>query len=111
MHAGAWVLVILSSAGLLLAVAGVLQVLRGMGRLSARLETLANSRLATSIAGLEIEGARLEAMSRRAAPLLKRGQAALAEIRQNARDLNPAPAREAMQQAGRDISALAQDLR
>ena len=111
MTIGLWVLVILAAASLLLIVAGIIPALMAMRRVRAHVDALQQSRLMTSLDGLQRESARLTAVEKRVQPLRKRATAAIDQIRSDAAQLSDVPGGDALAQAGAEISALAEDLR
>lgn len=106
-----WVLLVLCLAGVLLALVSIIRIVPLALRLKRRADALSESRLATSMAGLEIQGRRLSALQGEIEPLAVRANAAVAVAKTAVEDLKMPKAAAAMQDAGAEISGLFEDLR
>lgn len=106
-----WVLLVLCLAGMLLAVISIVRLVPLALRLKRRVDALSNSRLAASLAGLEIQGRRLSALQSEIEPLTARAGAAAAVAKGAVEDLKMPQASAALQEAGSEISGLLQELR
>jgi hypothetical protein len=86
-----WVLLVLCLAGMLLALVSIVRLVPLALRLKRRAEALSESRLATSLAGLEIQGRRLSALQGDIEPLTARAGACRDRAsRSGRRDQRPA---------------------
>ncbi|MFN2450290.1 MAG: hypothetical protein ABR508_10985 [Candidatus Baltobacteraceae bacterium] len=111
MHGWAAVCASLAAAGIILALFSLLALVTPALRLRRRVDALSNSRLARSLEGLQRESQRMRLFGARVAPLRERAGAAAASIAQSRRELELPHARRALDQAGRDIAALVDELR
>lgn len=106
-----WLLIGMCAAGVLLALASAVPVLRLALRIRTRVKNLQNARLLTSMEALQLQSKRLQHTAREAAPLAERAQVAVERIRASARDAGYVQMRDALQSAGAEITALLEALR
>lgn len=111
MSSGTWVLTGLCLAGLVLALASVVPVLRLALRLRSRVNALQHARLFTSLESLELQRKHLQHVAAQAAPLARRAQGAVAQLRASAHDSGYVQMRDALQTAGAEIDELIDTLR
>lgn len=105
-----WVLTALCVAGVVLALAGAIPVLRLVFRLRSRVDELQRARLFTSLESLQLQTSRLQHLAGEAQPLLQRAQAAVAQIRNAPGDSGYPSMRDALGSAGAQIEALREAL-
>jgi hypothetical protein len=110
MYVWMWALTGLCAAGALLALTSVLLLVRPALRIQGRLRNLRHARLFTSLESLEIQSARLEKLSREAAVLAERGQAAVTSIAQSANAPFHGEIAGSLRSSGEEISALLHEL-
>lgn len=106
-----WVLLGLCVAGLLLALGSIARVVPLALRIKRRADALSHSRLAASVAGLEIQGRRLSALQGQIEPLTARAGAAAVTAKNAVDEFKMPQAAAALQEAGSEISGLFEELR
>lgn len=106
-----WVLVGLCAAGVLMALASLVPVVRLALRLRSRVNDLQNARLFTSIESLELQRKHLEQVAEDAAPLVQRAQTAVEQLRASAKESGYPQVHDALQSAGAEIADLLAALR
>lgn len=111
MNLWTWVLIGLCAAGVVLPLVSAIAVLRLVVRVRSRANALQNARLFTSLESLQLQSTRLQRLSAEAAPLAKRAQAAVEQIRASAGASGYPQMREALQSAGAEIDELSRALR
>ncbi|HKU67198.1 MAG TPA: hypothetical protein VJP85_05430 [Candidatus Baltobacteraceae bacterium] len=111
MSAWTWVLIGLCAAGVLLAIASCVPVIRLVLRLRSRVQNLQNARLFTSAQALQLQGNRLEHIAGKAAPEAARAKAAVETIRAGAATAGVPEISDALSAAGAQISQLIATLR
>ena len=106
MSAWAWVLIGLSAAGVLLAIAPVIPLLRLTLRVRSRMNELQRARLFTSLESLDVQRKHLEHVAQQADALAKRAQHAVEQLRASANASDYTQMQDALQSAGAEISQL-----
>ncbi len=111
MDTGRWLMIGLIVAGGFFMLAALPLVLRRMNRVRARLEELEQSRLMHALDGLQREGVRFQALSKRTQPVVQRAQKAVGSIQASLAEAQQLPGRDALANAGSEMAALLEDLR
>lgn len=111
MNAWTWVLIGLSAAGVVLALVPLVTVVRLALRVRSRVNALQQARLFTSLESLQLQRAHLESTAAKAAPLGRRAKAAIETLRSTGESSGYPQAREALSNAGAEISELLTELR
>jgi hypothetical protein len=111
MNLWSWVLIGLCAAGALLALGSIVPVIRLSIRIRNRVNELQHARLFTALESLELQNARLQNLAEQLAPLTRRAQAAIGELRSSASRARYADISRALQAIGADIRELFQALR
>lgn len=111
MSAWTWVLIGLCAAGVLLALAPAIPLVRLTLRVRSRVDELQRARLFTSLESLDVQGKHLEHLAREANSLAQRAQRAMAQIRASANESGYAQMQDALHSAGAEISQLLVALR
>jgi hypothetical protein len=105
------VLVALCAAGVVLALAPIVPVIRGITRLRARLQELRVSPFFVTLQSMQLQANRLSHIAERAKPLAERGNASVNSIQSSLKASGIEEARESLEESGASISALIDDLR
>jgi hypothetical protein len=106
-----WVAVALCVLGALLAIASVVPPLLAFLRVRAKMADLKRRPLFLLLESLRIQQARLTKIAQDAAPIVHRGQAAVASMKESAQQSGLHESRDALEAAGADLQALYEDLR
>jgi hypothetical protein len=111
MSAWTWVLIGLSAAGVLLALAPVIPLLRLALRLRSRMNHLQNARLFTSLESFDVQRKHFEHVAQEADSLAQRAQRAMEQLRASANESGYAQMQDALRSAGEELSQLLVALR
>lgn len=111
MSAWLWVLVALSAAGVLLALASLIPVVTAALRLRAKLRDLQRRPLFLSLQSMQLQATRLTHTAAQAQPLIERGQAAIAAIGGSAAELQLPDAQRELRAVGAELQTLSGELR
>ena len=110
MSAWLWVLVGLSAAGVLLALASLVPVVTAALHLRNKLRDLQRRPLFLSMQSMQLQSNRLTHTAAQAQPLVARGQAAIASIRKSAGDLALPDAQRELHAVGAELHELSDEL-
>jgi hypothetical protein len=105
-----WVLVVLASAGFLIAIAGSMIALMGTLRLHRRLTALRESSFVTKLESLQIQAARLARVSDDAEDLRLRAEAAVDSLRKTPELAGVSEIRNSWFQCAAQVRAIVQEL-
>jgi hypothetical protein len=110
MDLGTGVLIGLSAAGVVLALASIVPVIVGALRLRTHMQAMKKSNVFLSFLALQIQMNRLGHIAQRASALSQRANALNASLQDSLKNSGAQQAQASMQQAGASISALLEDL-